>query len=215
MIEQGILYIQSVIAAYGAWGVLLAVLIEEVVAPIPSGLVPLAAGFFLLPPDAGFAVVGAKALFLVALPAAIGISIGSSIFYGIAYYGGKPVIEQTKRYTGISWKDIERIEKRMAVGKRDEITLFVLRMLPVIPGFALSGFCGIVRYPFSKFLVITFLGSGLRAFALALAGWQAGEFYIRYMEVIDHFEKQIFIALLLTIVLFTVLYYAWSRSRRV
>jgi len=215
MIEQGILYIQSVIAEYGAWGVFLAVMVEEFFAPIPSALVPLAAGFFLLPPDAGLAVIGLEALFLVAIPVAIGISIASAVFYGIAYYGGKPVIERTRRYTGLSWREIERIEAKMTRGKRDEITLFALRFIPVVPGFALSGFCGIVRYPFDKFLAITFLGSGLRAFFLALAGWQAGEFYIRYLEVIDRFEKQIFLALLLAVLLFAVLYYAWSKSRRI
>ena len=44
MIESSITYIQEIIATYGAWGVFVATLIEEVVAPIPSALVPLAAG---------------------------------------------------------------------------------------------------------------------------------------------------------------------------
>lgn len=213
MIEQGILYIQSIIADYGAWGVFLAVMVEEIVAPIPSALVPLAAGFFLLPPDAGLTLVAFKALVLVALPVGIAISIASGMFYAIAYYGGKPVIERTKRFTGLSWEEVERIEAKMSKGSRDEVTLFILRMLPIIPGFAVSGFCGIVRYSFPKFIFITFIGSGLRAFILALAGWQAGEFYVRYLEVIDRFEGQILTALIVAVLLFCAWYFLWRNGR--
>lgn len=214
MIEQAVLYIQSVIAEYGAWGVLVATLIEETVAPIPSALVPLAAGFFLLPPDAGFAIIAVEALFLVALPVTVGISIASAGLYALAYYGGKPIIEKNRRLIGISWKDVERIERRMTKGKRDEIILFILRIIPIFPGFALSIFCGIVRYPFTKFMVITFLGAGLRAYALAIAGWQAGEFYLRYLEVIDKFEHQIFIAAAVLLVACGIGYFFWIRSRK-
>lgn len=213
MIEQAVLYIQSVIAEYGAWGVFIATLIEETVAPIPSALVPLASGFFLLHPDASFALVAVEAFFLVALPVALGISIASAGLYALAYYGGKPLIERYKRVIGLSWKDVERIERRMTKGKRDEIIIFILRIIPVFPGFALSAFCGIVRYPLPKFLLITFLGAALRAFGLALAGWQAGEFYLRYLEVIDRFEHQIFIVAIVLFAAFILGYFFWARSR--
>ena len=214
MIEQGILYIQSIISAYGAWGVFAAVIIEEVIAPIPSSLVPLAAGFFLLPADAGFLLVTIEAIFLVARPVGGGISLGSTALYWLAYDGGKPAIEKSRRYIGISWKDVERIERKMTKGRRDEITLFALRLLPIIPGFALSAFCGAVRYPFSPFLLITVAGSGLRAFVLALVGWQAGELYLRYLEIIERSEKQILIALLITGALLCALYCLWKRSSK-
>lgn len=213
MIEQSVIYIQSIIVAYGAWGVFLATMVEEVVAPIPSALVPLAAGFFLLPSSAGFALAAVEALFLIALPVAAGISLASAALYALAYYGGKPLIERTRRFTGLSWKEIGKIERKMTKGKRDEITLFVLRIIPVIPGFALSGFCGIVRYPFSRFLTITFLGSGLRAFCLALLGWQAGEYYLKYLGIIETFEKQIFVSVLAAVILIGVIYYFWIKKR--
>lgn len=207
MIEQAILYSQSIIVAYGAWGVFLATLIEEVVAPIPSALVPLAAGFFLLPPDASFALIGLEAFFLVAVPVTVGMSLASGALYALAYYGGKPIIERYQRFTGLSWRDIEKIERKMTKGRRDEITLFMLRLIPVIPGFALSGFCGVVRYPFGRFIGITLVSSAIRAFALALLGWQAGEYYLKYLDVIDRFEKQIFLAILVACVLFGLYWY--------
>lgn len=213
MIEQGVLYVQHIISVYGIWGVLAATLIEEIIAPIPSGLVPLAAGFFLLPAEETFALVAVEAILLVALPVAIGMSFGSALVYAIGYYGGKPLIEKHERFLGISWKDIERIEKRVIRGNRDELTLFLLRLVPIIPGVAISGFCGIVRYPFSRFMLVTFLGSGLRAYALGLAGWQGGEFYFKYVEVFDRFEHLILLGVV-GLVAIGVLYYSLRKKRR-
>ncbi|HEY0010384.1 MAG TPA: VTT domain-containing protein [Candidatus Paceibacterota bacterium] len=213
MIEQSVTYIQSVIVAYGAWGVFWATIVEEVVAPIPSALVPLAAGFFLLPATASFPLVALESIFLVAIPVALGISLGSAAFYAVAYYGGKPIIEKTRKMTGVSWHDIERIERKMTRGKRDEVMLFLLRLVPIIPGFALSGFCGVVRYPFSRFLVLTFLGSLLRAYGLGLLGWKTGEYYIKYVDVMDQLEGTILAATLLLLALAALGYYLFVRSK--
>lgn len=213
MIEQAILFCQSIIETYGAWGVFLATIIEEVVAPIPSAMVPLAAGFFLLPPDASFALAGFKALFVVAVPVTMGISLASAAIYALAYYGGKPLIIRSRHLTGLSWRDVEKIEQKVSKGRRDEITLFVLRIIPIIPGLAVSAFCGVVRYPFSRFLAITIAGSGVRAFALALLGWQAGEFYLKYLDLISEFEEQIFVVVAILIVALGLAYYFWARKR--
>ncbi|MEA2701510.1 MAG: hypothetical protein QOE22_219 [Candidatus Parcubacteria bacterium] len=213
MIENAILYIQAIIVAYGAWGVFLATLIEEVVSPIPSAFVPLASGFFLLSQTLSVPAAILKSIGLIAIPVAIGICIGSGVVYALGYYGGKPIIEKCQRWLGITWKDIERIERRVIRGKRDEITLIFLRLVPIIPGVALSGFCGVVRYPLGRFMLTTFIGSGVRAVALALLGWQAGEFYLKYLEVIERFEKQIFVAVAVVLVLLGLIYYFWVRKR--
>ena len=213
MIESTIAYIQTLIATYGAWGVLLATLIEEIVAPIPSALVPLAAGFFLLPADHALAMVALEAIVLVALPVTIGITIGSSIVYWIAYAGGKPIVDRFGRFVGLSWSGVEAIERKMTKGRRDEVTLFALRLIPVIPGVALSAFCGAVRYPFTRFAVITFIASGIRAYILALLGWQAGELYTRYIDAVSEYEDTILLLVLLAILAAVFLHYARRHKR--
>lgn len=215
MIEQAILYCQAIIVAHGAWGVFLATLIEEVVSPIPSALVPLAAGFFLLSQESSVPVAILEAVGLIAVPVALGVCIGSAVVYVIGYYGGKPAIEKSQRWLGISWGDIERIERKVIRGKSDEITLVLLRLAPIIPGVALSGFCGVIRYPFWRFMATTFAGSGSRAVALALIGWQAGEFYIKYLDLISQFEKQIFIVVVIIIAALGLAYYLWTQRRKV
>ena len=45
-----VLQLEAVIREYGVAGVLFAAFLEEIIAPIPSSLVAMLAGFFLVPP---------------------------------------------------------------------------------------------------------------------------------------------------------------------
>ena len=202
MIEKLISYIQPVVVEYGAFGVFLSTLLEGVIAPIPSPLVPLMAGFLLLPVDGSFLEITWQALFVIAFPVAFGMTLGSLVVYGIGYLGGKPAIEKSKKWLGLSWEDLEKIENKLIRGSGDEVVLFILRTLPIIPGVAISGFCGIVRYSLKTFTVITFLGTFVRALALGVVGWYVGGAYITYSETISKVEKYIFVLLIISAILF-------------
>ncbi len=197
MLDALISYIEPIIIAYGPLGVFLATLLEEIIAPIPSPLVPLAAGFFLLPAESGFLYVLWHTLFLIALPVACGITLGSLAVYGLGYWGGKPAIEKSKRWLGLGWADLEKAEERLTRGQGDELALLILRILPIVPGVAISGFCGIVRYSLKTFLVITFVGALVRALVLGVVGWQVGNTYHMYSEAIAGVEKIGFAILIL------------------
>jgi membrane protein DedA with SNARE-associated domain len=213
MIEKLTSYIQPIISEYGASGVLLATLLEEIIAPIPSPLVPLAAGFFLLPVDGGFLEIIRQALFIIAFPVALGITLGSLAVYGLGWRGGKPIIEKSKKWIGLSWGDLEKTERKLTRGKSDEIALFILRVLPIIPGVAISGFCGIVRYPLKTFAVITFLGALTRAIALGVLGWYAGVAYTTYAEIISKMENYIFAVLIISALFFAGRWYLLKKRR--
>jgi membrane protein DedA with SNARE-associated domain len=202
MIDSVITYIQSIISNYGALGVFSATIIEEIIAPIPSAIIPLMAGFFILPSAASFIEIGVRGILFIAIPVSIGISIGSTLVYMIGFFGGKPAIEKSKKFTGVNWQEILKIEEKVTRGNRDEIALFILRLIPIVPGFAISGFCGVVRYPFRKFIIITFFGSFVRAFILAMVGWQAGELYVNYVDIISKFEKIIFLIIFCVLFIF-------------
>jgi membrane protein DedA with SNARE-associated domain len=202
MLEQLTSLIQPTIVEYGALGVFFATLLEEIIVPIPSPLVPLSAGFFLLPADENFIEIASRALFVAALPVAFGITLGSLAVYGIGYWGGKPAIEKSRKWLGLDWKDLEKTKNKLTRGKGDEIMLFILRALPIVPGAAISSFCGIVRYPLKTFAVITFFGALARAFALGIIGWYAGVSYTIYSETISQLEKYVFAALIILAALF-------------
>ena len=193
MIENAISYIQSIIIELGVIGVFIASLIEQIIAPIPSPLIPMMAGFFLLPAYGTFFQVLWQSVFIIALPATAGIIIGASIVYFLGHWGGKPVIEKTKKWLGLKWEDVEKIKRKLDNSRSDEFVLFILWLLPIVPGVAISVFCGIIRYPLLKFIIIIALGSFLRAIAMALFGWQTGELYIVYAEHIGNIENYLLI----------------------
>lgn len=197
MLETAIAYVQTLIQTYGAPGVFAATLIEEIVAPIPSALVPLAAGFSLLTPDILITEAVFRAALFVALPVMLGIGIGSSVVYSIAHFGGKPVIDRFGMLLGTSWGEIEQMSTKFTGSRTDEAVLFGLRLVPVIPGVAISAVAGVIRYPFKVFLTITLIASFLRALILALIGWQVGELYMESLHTIEKYESYILIPLAL------------------
>jgi membrane protein DedA with SNARE-associated domain len=213
MLDQLIIYIQSLIAAYGAWGVFLATMIEEIIAPIPSPIVPLAAGFFLITPEiTSLTHVLIKICVVIAVPVTIGIAIGSSCVYAIGFFGGKPVLDRTKKWLGFGWEDVQKVEARLRKGKKDEWVLFFLRMIPIIPGVAISGLFGIMRYPFYKFITITIIGAFIRAFILGIIGWKVGEVYGAFAHTVEKSEDYILFTILFILLIWGIYYLIKKRK---
>ena len=193
MIEKLILYTQSIVSAGGPAGVFAAALLEEIIFFIPSPIVPLAAGFFLLSPSIQLTEAITRAFLYIALPVALGLTIGSLLPYCICYFGGRPAIKKWGHFIGLAWENIEKTEKHFSRGNHDELILVGLRILPIVPSVAISGFCGLVRYPVYRFLAVTALGATIRGFLLGLAGWCAGTAYLKYAHAIARIETYLFI----------------------
>ncbi len=191
MLEKFISITYDIISTGGPVGVFVAAILEEIVFFIPSALIPMGAGFFLLPSELVFWDVASRAIFVVALPVAFGLTIGSLIPYCLCYFGGRPAIERWGSWIGLSWARLEKIQQSFSRGYRDELLIFGLRLLPIIPSVLLSSLCGLVRYPIWRFLIITFCGAALRGWLLGLLGWYAGSTYEQYAHSFDRFENLI------------------------
>ena len=123
-------------------------------------------------------------------------------------------MKKNKKWLGLEWSDVEKVEKKLIKGKGDEITIFILRVLPIIPGVAISGFCGAVRYPFYNFITITLAGAFVRAFVLGVVGWQVGEFYQIYADNISRFEEHILFGTLAVLAVGGIIYYFFRKRKR-
>ncbi|MEK7636601.1 MAG: VTT domain-containing protein [Patescibacteria group bacterium] len=201
MIEYIITIIRDFILPYGAFGVFFASIVEEVIAPIPSALVLTASGFFLIPDGSFFDSLG-RIFIIIAIPGALGVTVGSLLFYGIAYTSGKPALIRWGRYFGVAWEDVEKLEKRFERGHVDEVALFTARTIPIIPSVVISSFCGFVRLPLKEYLVYSFLGTIVRAFFLGIIGWQVGDIYMRMAEYMNIIESFVFIFIIFAIIFF-------------
>jgi membrane protein DedA with SNARE-associated domain len=140
----------------------------------------------------------------------VGVTIGSLLIYTLAYYLGKELIDRLGKYLGVSWENIEKAQSKFEESRSDEVILFTVRALPVVPSIAINVFCGFVRYDLRKFMVITFLGTLVRAFILGFLGWQFGSLYQTIATEISYLEE----ISVVVIVIALVIYFLWGEYKK-
>ncbi len=148
----------------------------------------------------------------IVLPAALGVTIGSLFVYAIAYFAGKPFLERWGKYLGISWEDIEKAENRFEKSNSDALVLFGVRAIPIIPSVAISAFCGFIRFNIKKYLIITFLGTLVRAFILGFIGWQFGSLYQTAANEISYIEEISLAIIIITTISYLIYKKAFKRD---
>lgn len=204
ILESLTILINSFFMTYGALGVFVGTVIEEIIAPIPSTLIILGSSFFILN---GLPItlesIG-KLLISIALPVGLGMTIGSSVIYILCYYIGKPFVTKWGKYLGLNWEDIDKFNKKISNEKRDYLTIYIARAIPVIPSVAISGFCGVVRYNWKKYLSLTFLGGITRASILGFIGWQFGNYYTKIGVKMSILEEYLLILFIIAIVVYII-----------
>ncbi len=191
------------IQALGPIGVFIGVMIETFIAPIPSPIIPMGAGFLL---TLGYPLPVQMLIIIidVMLVGAFAATVGSFFGYGIAYLGGYPIIERYGKYLGTSIEEVEYMRKRFDQSSRDEIYLFVARAIPIIPLSVVSIVAGAIRMDTKRFALVTFLGSLPRYLILGLAGWVVGFAFEAWAEIVDFIETLTLVLVVLFIIVFIV-----------
>jgi membrane protein DedA with SNARE-associated domain len=149
---------------YSALGFLLAAFLGELLAPVPSPLLLVGAAFFFKSPYSWMLLY--KAIVYVALPLAIGSTGGAIVIFIIAYKGGKPALERSRKYLRFSWEDVEKVEKRLSKRKYDVWILFISRCIPLVPTTVGNILAGLIRMNPESYIVVTFVGIFLRILLL-------------------------------------------------
>ena len=145
--------------------ILLLMLLESTVVPVPSELV--------VAPAAYHAASGNLNVFLVVLFATIGAAIGASINYFVALYVGRPVIY---KFANSKWGKMcllnqEKVEKsEKYFDDHGVVATLTGRLIPGIRHL-ISLPAGLARMHYGKFLLYTTLGAGVWHSILAALGW--------------------------------------------
>lgn len=193
--------LEGFIISHGAWAVFTGSILEQIVTPIPSSLVVLGSSFIIMRGT----VLSAGSLeimfFNITLPAALGVTLGSLLYYGICYKIGTPFVERAGKYMGVSVEDLENVEKRVKESKYENLFLFAARCIPVIPSIAISLFCGMIRYNLRKYVLITFSGALVQASILGIIGWQFGNFYLSISESLSFIDNLILVIIVLAVII--------------
>lgn len=165
----------AMMQAHGPLTVVVGVLIESVIVPIPSPLIIMGAGVILIEPGLTAGQAFLPILTRIVLPGAFASTIGAYFAFLIAYWGGKPMIDRFKVFLGFDWDTVMGMEKKL-VG-RVSLMIFIFRALPIVPLSLISGAAGVLRIPMWQFTLWTFLGSIPRCFILAYLGYFTRDTY--------------------------------------
>ncbi len=198
--------------SYGQLAVFIGVMIEQIIVPIPSPLIIMGAGAILILPGLSIPNAFLQILWIIVLPGAIASTLGSYIGYMISFYGGKALVIRFQRFLDVDWNQIERLEKRFQ-GKKEALSIFLSRAIPVFPISLVSIFAGLFRIPIRPFTLYTFLGSLFRCLFLGFFGWWIGATYEKVATHLDSMETIVSIIMLIGMgVAFGYLYQKFRRS---
>lgn len=168
--------------------------IEELIAPIPSPLVMTLAGSLAASEGKTLTYLG-----VLAFLGAVGKTIGSWIIYHIADKSEDFVMNKLGRFVGVSHREIEIIGKHLNHGWRDDVILFLLRAIPIMPTAPVSIVCGLIKLHLRTYLVSTFLGTLVRNIFYLYLGYTSLGALESLNEGIDSFEKFGYLILLVAV----------------
>ena len=182
IIAAFIAWLEDIISAAGAWGIIGLMALESCNIPIPSEATL---------PFAGYLVsLGKMNFHVVAWASAFGCLIGSAVSYYIGLLGGRKFVEKYGKYFFVSKEDLEDADKW--VEKYGDWAFFICRMLPIIRTF-ISLPAGILKARKVPFFFLTFLGSLIWSYALVKVGVELGEHMDSIMPLWHKFDEVIII----------------------
>ena len=189
MFEEIGLQLIQLVSQYGVAAVMLGMVLEEVFVPIPSPIIPMAAGALLIESTA-FTGAIFQAFFLIALPASIASVISSYFVFVITFYGGKPAIKRYGKWLDVRWEDVQKMENHFDSGNGKYYVAF-FRSIPIVPLSLVSGSAGLFRMNWKEYGIWSFVGMTLRNFVLAVIGWYSRDSFRILASRIDAFSTWI------------------------
>ena len=159
-------------------------LVEEIIAPIPSPLVMTLAGSLAFANNQYWFYI----IFL-AITGSIGKTIGAYAIYEIANKAEHLVIHKFGKFIGITEREVEKISKKLNSGQRDDLVLFLLRAIPIIPTAPVSVVCGLIKTNLKTYLYATFLGTLVRNIFYLYLGFTSVSALESLNSDISSFEK--------------------------
>lgn len=177
--------VQNIVIDLGYPGLLLLVVLESTLVPIPSLLVFPFAGFL--------AHQGVFSLPVILLLNTVGALTGSALSYWLGVKGGKPFLLKFGKYFFVKPADIDKTEAFFQ--KYGARAILIGRFVPVVRHVQ-SIPAGIARMPFRTFLIQTGIGATLWGGGLMVVGYALGANW----ETIEHHGKKIDMPIALAVV---------------
>ena len=196
---------ESFIISNVSWTVFLGCILEQIIVPIPASLIVLSSTFLLLKGTSFTLPALGTLLVKIVIPASLGITLGSFVYYTLAYKLGTPFIERTSRYLGVSVNDVVEVEKKFKDSRYDDIFMFLARCFPVIPSIAINLFCGLIKYDPKKYDITTFFGSAVPIFGWGMLAWFSGNIYLILEDKIANISNIVMGIIIIGVIYFIIM----------
>lgn len=193
--------ILNLIQQHGTLAVMLGMVIEEVFVPIPSPVIPMAAGSIIIDQSLSVPIAFIEIFFRIALPASIASVVSSYFVYGIAYIGGEPLVKKYGGWLDIEWRDVEYIEDYFG-GEKEKYYVALFRSIPIVPLSLVSGTAGLFRMDWKQYGIWTFIGMLPRNFLLAFLGWYLVDGFRLVATKIDSMSTAVALGVATSIIVF-------------
>lgn len=131
--------------------------VEEIIAPIPSPLIMVTTAGLVRSLELGWWTVA-----WLMLVGAIGKTIAAYIVYVIADRAEDVLLIKYGKYFGLSHSAVEKVGRLLNRGIWDDVVLFLLRALPIMPSIILSAAGGVLKIDLKTYILTTFLGTIVR-----------------------------------------------------
>ena len=195
LLEQVGGWIESLIAAIGYPGIVLAMALENIFPPIPSEAV--------LPFAGALSAKGELDFWGAVAAGTAGSLIGAVVLYAIGYVareaGARRIVEVYGKYVFISERDLDRSAAWFE--RYGEAIIFFGRLIPLIRSI-ISVPAGYTRMNMVRFLIYTTLGTTLWNLILTYIGRVLGENWADISELMAPYEYGVLILIGLAVVAF-------------
>ncbi len=202
--------LHGIALAAGFWGIVFVAFAQEIFPPLPSTAVAMSLGFLLFAGQPMNAATLGQLFLKIGLPIGIGLTLGAVIIYYLVAWMGMAFIDRFGKWIGITREDIESFQKKMKGKITDDLLMFIARAFPLVPSIAVNIVAGIMRSNIVTFIILTFIGTIIRAMLAAAIGWQVGSAFETYAAAIERAHSVIILILGVGMVLFI-----WYRRRKV
>jgi membrane protein DedA with SNARE-associated domain len=201
--------LQHWIQIAGGFGVFAASIVEELISLIPSSMVQMAAGIFIMGGD--HISIGSilKLIVQISIPAALGVTLGSLPYVWLARKYGIKMIDRWGKWIGVTVDDIKKLEQKLDQTAWDDVLFVGMRAFPVIPSVALAVYGGIIEMSWTRYVILSFIGVFIRATGLGIVGWLFGNQIDTVSSGVGALENigMIVVGILIISLIF------WSKSR--
>lgn len=197
----------SIMNQFGYLGIMLLIMIENVFPPIPSEIILCFGGFMTT--STKLTIVG------VIIFSTIGSVLGAIILYFIGKILNKErlikiVSGKVGKVLRLKKKDIEMADRWFDT--KGSKTVFICRFIPIVRSL-ISIPAGMSEMPFTKFLVLTTLGTAIWNTVLTILGSVAGENWSKIVEIIDNYAS-ITLVVLIIIFIIGISYFYYQRRKK-